>query len=164
MKKVFIFTLQCLIWSCLQSQNITINDIVDVLKSFQKEEAGAALTRGDKDIFTGKYTGKSSVYFHPNRSFTSSKRLFYAMGHEFVHVSQFAALAGQSSLIVTKQFISMMDYWAYGYNSYMGQEFMTPMFSRSEIQGFMASFPDYFDKLNWNNFSWTYNFKFANPF
>ncbi|WP_158602528.1 hypothetical protein [Proteiniphilum sp. X52] len=45
-------------------------------------------------ILSGKFTGNSEVHFNGNIAFSSAKQLFYSMGHEFIHVSQYAALMG----------------------------------------------------------------------
>lgn len=61
-------------------------------------------------------SGRSKVYFNMNLCFKSSKSLYYSMGHEFVHVSQFAALKGLPTWVYyCKEFYNMLDYYAYGF-------------------------------------------------
>ena len=71
----------------------------------------------------GKFTGRSSVYFHPVRAVSSAKQLFLTMGHELMHVSQYTTLIGHSSsLISLKGFQNMLDYYAYSYEAILGGE------------------------------------------
>ena len=61
----------------------------------------------------GVFTGNSNVYFNKNLAFISAKRLFFTMGHEFVHVSQFASLAGQSSGLLSQSgFLDLLETFA----------------------------------------------------
>ena len=71
----------------------------------------------------GKFTGRSSVYFHPVRAVSSAKQLFLTMGHELMHVSQYTTLIGQSSSLMSlKGFQNMLDYYAYSYEAILGGE------------------------------------------
>ncbi len=96
------------------------------LKAFTVENPTASV----KDFFTanpktyaitsptsidGKLTGYSKVFFNPNTAFGSAKTLYFAMGHEFVHVSQYAALMNQNilSLRDIPDFDNMIEYHAY---------------------------------------------------
>ncbi len=63
-----------------------------------------------------KFTGISDVYFS-KIAFSSAKQLFVTMGHEFVHVNQFAVLAGQSSsLMKNAGFMEFIEHQAYQYD------------------------------------------------
>ena len=42
------------------------------------------------------------------------------MGHELVHLSQYTALAGQSTGIVTKNFMDLLEYDAYSFEFSLG--------------------------------------------
>ena len=89
------------------------------------------------------------------------------MGHEFIHVSQFAYLESIDKLFMANDpvFLDMMDFHAYNYDgAVLGKTYMAPLFSSDEIQGFRNSFPDYFYKLGWNNFDWTSSYRFSYPF
>ena len=110
----------------------------------------------------GKLTGNSNVYFNKNLAFSSAKDLFYSMGHEFVHVSQFAALAGQSTSILTSSFYNMLDFHAYSYQNTLGGVRYNS-FTRAEIMNWMNNYP-HFNAMNWINFPWTANHLFKFPF
>jgi hypothetical protein len=116
----------------------------------------------------GSLTGRSNVYFNQN-IFKSSKELFFSMGHEFVHVSQFASLVGAKSDLLSKPlFHEMIEFHAYSYqhtltaNGVKGT--IMNSFSQSTIKEMMSQYAEYFSKLNYINFPWTSNVKYAFPF
>ena len=107
-------------------------------------------------------SGYSNVYFNKALAFSSAKQLFFAMGHEFIHVSQFAALAGQSASILTPDFITMLEFHAYSYqNSLGGVQFNS--FTRDEIIRWSTAYPQ-FNSMGYLNFPWTFNHSFVYPF
>ncbi len=115
-----------------------------------------------KYVTSGKLTGMSNVYFNKNLAFSTAKQLFFTLGHEFVHVSQFAALAGQSSSILTPDFLDMLDFHAYSYqNSIGGLQFNS--FTREDILRWSTSYSQ-FSSMNYINFPWTSNHSFIYPF
>jgi hypothetical protein len=111
----------------------------------------------------GFFTGKSNVYFHPERAFTSAKQLFYTMGHEFIHVSQYAALAGVSTEIYNYDFSEMLEYHAYSYEVSIGSSNYGG-FTKENASDFSIMYPDYCKAFHWLNFSWTKTVRFIYPF
>jgi RHS repeat-associated protein len=130
----------------------------DVQNSMDLNRAFAS-THGENinDIFTGK----SNVYFNKNNAFTSAKQLFITMGHEFVHVSQYAALAGQHVSLVNKSFVNVMEYWAYSFQAAkLGAQNNFTSFSRNDVLQMIDAWPEWFGKMSWSDFGWfnTINF------
>ena len=142
--------------------NITVENVPSEVQ-IRMDAAGApAATRALSS--SGKLTGNSNVYFNKNLAFSSAKQLFYTMGHEFVHVSQYAALVGQPvSLLNQSGFKDMLDFHAYSYqNSIGGLQYNS--FTREEIKIWMSTFPEYFKLTNYINFPWINNVTFNYPF
>lgn len=106
----------------------------------------------------------SVVYFNKDLAFSSAKQLFLTMGHEFVHVSQFAAMVGEPSLLAKNLgFMELMEFHAYSYqNSLGGLELNS--FPRNVVTSLAEKFPFYFDCLNYSNFKWTSTASFVYPF
>ena len=121
--------------------------------SGREDAAGATLTISKK----GLLTGYSKVYFNKDLAFTSARQLFYTMGHELVHVSQFAALAGESVESTTRAegFFKMLDNQAYTYQTYLGDKTHSPI---------PTNYTKYFNETLWVNFKWTYTHSFKYPF
>ncbi len=119
------------------------------------------------DIFRGEIlSGKSDVYFSPI-TFSSAKRLYFTMGHEFVHVSQVSALVGQpASLLDNNAFINMTEYHAYKYSNGVLGDPETGGFNFNIFteDNFRQQFPRWFDRLSPTNFDWTQNVEFKYPF
>ena len=115
--------------------------------------AGATIAMSSK----GKLTGFSKVYFNKDLAFTSAKQLFYTMGHELVHVSQYAALAGECIYSTTRAegFFKMLDNQAYTYQTYLGDKNHSPI---------PTNYTKYFNETLWVNFKWTYTHSFKYPF
>ena len=111
---------------------------------------------------TGKLTGMSNVYFNKNLAFSSAKQLFFTMGHEFIHVSQFAALAGQSSSILTPDFLDMLDFHAYSYQNLLGGLKLNS-YTREEILRWSTAYSQ-FNSMNYINFPWSFKHSFVYPF
>jgi len=111
---------------------------------------------------TGKLTGMSNVYFNKNLAFSSAKQLFFTMGHELVHVSQFAALAGHSRTILTQDFYDMLDFHAYSYQNSIGG-LQLNSFTRDEILRWSTAYPQ-FTAMGYVNFPWTFKHSFIYPF
>ena len=112
-------------------------------------------------------TGRSKMYFNKNLCFRSAKTLFYTMGHEFVHVSQFAALEGLPTWVYySMEFYEMLDYYAYGYEDVLRCRSFYDV--QPDYLYFIANDPGphlyetmfYNDLLKYKCFSWTkyYNF------
>ena len=112
---------------------------------------------------SGKLTGYSNVYFNKNLAFSSAKQLFFTMGHELVHVSQYAALAGQSAEMVRAlDFRNMLDYHAYSYQNSLGGTSLNS-FTRSEILNWSNTITQ-FNSMGYLKFPWTFNHSFRFPF
>lgn len=110
------------------------------------------------------FTGNSNVYFNKNLAFSSAKQLFFTMGHEFVHVSQFAALAGQStSLLSQPGFIDLLEFHAYSYQHSLGG-LQLNSFTPDFVRGLATQYPTYFNTLGYSNFGWTSLASFVYPF
>ncbi len=65
------------------------------IKRFKNNPLAHAATNPEVGL-NGRLTGFSHVYFNDN-AFSSSRNLYLAIGHELVHVQQYAFLAGSSS-------------------------------------------------------------------
>ena len=113
----------------------------------------------------GILTGQSNVYFNKDLAFTSAKRLFFSMGHEFVHVSQYASLAGQaSSLLRQPGFIDLIEYHAYSYEYNVLGSSNYGGFTPVAVGDLMRQFPNYFHTLSYTNYPWTTTANFIYPF
>ncbi len=151
-------------------ENVSVFTVENVPQDVQNTmdlEGAFASTRGISNKATGIFTGKSNVYFNKNKAFTSAKQLFITMGHEFVHVSQYAALAGQHvSLVRTKingySFKKdLMEYWAYSFQAAkLGAQNNFSSFSLNDVRQMNDAWPEWFGKMSWSNFGWfnTINF------
>jgi hypothetical protein len=130
------------------------------LDEMAKEGADGVVYR---EIIDGRVTGFSDVYFN-NTAFSSAKQLFVTMGHELVHVSQYAALAGTSANIVTQPlFKEMLEYHAFNYSNTLRGRCVEGAFSFAEIQQMMSSYPQFWS-MTWENFPWTFGHSFIYPF
>ncbi len=117
----------------------------------------AAISKG------GKLTGMSHVYFNKNLAFRSAKQLFFTMGHELVHVSQFAALADQpATLVRNPDFLDVLDFHAYSYQHSLGG-LQLNSYTRAEILHWSTTY-SHFNSMNYINFPWTLNHSFIYPF
>jgi len=131
------------------------------------DELGLTSPLIEKNLDTGEQflTGKSNVYFS-SRAFSSAKQLFFTMGHEFIHVSQYAIFAGTAwSEVNTQTFRDIMEFYAYNYQGTLMADGVKganiQIFTHAYIQELSNS--QYFTKLG-GPFSWTYNVLFRYPF
>ena len=111
----------------------------------------------------GVYDGISDMYFHPDL-FTKSKELFWAMGHEFVHVSQFDMLKGMSynefKLDPDGDFLNMLEFGAYSYQNSLGGCHQSS-WTQDQLRGFFKTYGVWLDRLtNYSNFGWTKNVQY----
>ncbi|WP_255493694.1 RHS repeat domain-containing protein [Capnocytophaga sp. oral taxon 902] len=112
----------------------------------------------------GIITGNASIYYNTGgQAFSSAKQLFYCMGHELVHLSQYTALAGQSAGIVTKNFMDLLEYHAYSFEFSLGSG-NAGGFNQQAIRELYREFPNFFNSLGYMRFPWTFNTKFRYPF
>jgi hypothetical protein len=109
-----------------------------------------------------KLTGNSRVFFNSNTAFTSAKTLYMAMGHEFVHVSQYAVLG---SMGVSYDFIinhpdfthGLLEFHAYSYqHNVLGHDFKGMSFPLDEVRSYMTQYPSYFNSMNYTNTNYVY--------
>jgi hypothetical protein len=111
-------------------------------------------------------TGNSKLIFDP-KAFASARQLFFTMGHEFIHVSQYAVLAGMSygeySKLVGDGLKVAMDFYAYQFEGSLRGTSL--QFGGNAIKNsFALIHPDYFSKLANTNFGWTYTASFNYTF
>ncbi len=123
--------------------------------------AGASAVTIPENL-NGKISGISNVYFNKNLAFSSAKQLFFTMGHEFVHVSQFAALASQQYSLLTPDFLDMLDFHAYSYQNSIGG-LQLNSYTKEELLRWSSLYPQFSD-MNYINFPWTSNHSFQYPF
>ena len=148
--------------------NVKVFTVENVPESHMTGESGLitknapAKTVPLSNITTKNLTGMSNVYFNRNLAFSSAKQLFFTMGHEFVHVSQFAALAGQPASILTPDFISMLEFHAYSYQNSLGG-LQLSSFTRENIIRWSTTY-NQFNAMNYLSFPWTFNHSFVYPF
>lgn len=103
------------------------------------------------------------MYFNKNIAFSSAKALYYTMGHEFVHVSQYASLAGKASSIFKQDgFIDMLEYHAYSYEYNVLGSSNYGGFTNTRVGELMKQFPD-FSTYSYMNYPWTTNHHFIFP-
>ena len=120
------------------------------LADFKNYPDASAVTYPDASANL-KLTGKSFTYFHPERAFASPLQLFTAMGHELVHVSQYAALAGQSSTLLQQPFfLAMLDMHAYLYSNSIGGSYDIKV-----VKDWPTLFPNHYSIVDNDAFPWT---------
>ena len=111
----------------------------------------------------GILTGCSNVYFNDDYVFNSPEHLYYTMGHELIHVSQIASLAGESySLFLDTDFVSVFEFnaslWEHTMGNYKNYFLYVPT---SDV---FKKYQYLYDRVNYINYSWTYElYKFLKP-
>lgn len=103
------------------------------------------------DWIDDMFSGYSSVYFNEDLAFNSPEDLFYAMGHELVHVGQIIELAGDPRQNWCDGLISVMDAYAYSWMNVMGRN------KPWENNPSGRQWQSYKDCLNYTNFPWLNN-------
>ena len=142
-------------------KNFTVENVSNDVQSLMDKGNTAASTRALYSTKTKLYTGRSSVYFNKNLAFTSPKQLFYAMAHEFQHVSQNALLNGLSlSKYATKAFTNLKEYHGYNYEHYLGSSNYGG-FTPNDVRSLSTQFPKYFKSFHFLNFSWIKTVKYT---
>ncbi|HRK55685.1 MAG TPA: RHS repeat-associated core domain-containing protein [Cyclobacteriaceae bacterium] len=109
----------------------------------------------------GISNGMSDVYFNKNGfMWFSPKEVFFIMGHEFVHVSQYAVLTGSTrSLLESYRFREdIMETFAWDYHHHLAGKkgFSVP-------NNINSSWNKYVKLLDWRNFAWTKTASFIYP-
>ena len=103
----------------------------------------------------GTLTGNSNVYFNEDYVFVSPENLFYAMGHEFVHVSQFAGLKGvERDILSDPDFIMTIEYHANAWGLSVGRG-INRSYDRFENEMITCYSGRY--HLDYTYYYWTYN-------
>lgn len=126
---------------------------IDVMNSMKNNNAIAVTRPIAKG---GIFTGYSYMYFNKDLCFRSAEELFFAMGHEFVHVSQFAYLGSIKypfSEYKTLGLSKIMDHWAYNYEDYL----------RGETILHLQSETPFFNILDYINYKWHSNYHYIFP-
>jgi len=127
-----------------------------VLSDMNRENANAAtVAHFGSDSYS---TGGSDVYFHPDRAFTSARKLFSAMGHELVHVSQYLSLAGSITNVDLQMnnFINMLESLAHNFSNKIGGSYWHANFNQDWLNSHLGY---YFEYLTTNKTSWQFNFR-----
>lgn len=117
---------------------------------FNKNKNATAMT--PPEMQNGKLTGKSNVYFHPERAFSSAKMLFTSMGHELMHVSQYRVLVSLGFYKTNKDILSIMEYYAYSYQNTLDPVTSLPDLVSSEMKN---RYSILINKLPYYLFPWT---------
>lgn len=144
--------------------DFTVENVPAAKQALMDRVGAGAMTTTRPYIVDGQLTGHSDVFFNKNLSFTSAKRLFFSMGHEFVHVSQYASLSGQSSSLLRQRgFTDLLEFHAYSYDNSLGSGNMGG-FTPAKVGELMRRFPNYFHQLSYTNYPWTANHNFIYPF
>ena len=126
---------------------------IDVMNSMKNNNAIAVTRPIAKG---GIFTGYSNMYFNKDLCFRSAEELFFAMGHEFVHVSQFAYLGSIKYPVSEYRMFGLgkiMDHWAYNYEDYL----------RGETILHLQSETPFFNILDYINYKWHSNYHYIFP-
>lgn len=148
---------------------VTLDNMKEMTKHKQK-----ASTTGIRE--NGIITGRSTVKFNRELAFSSPKQLYYTMGHEFIHVSQFAALQGLSGKCFDFTYPfkgfeytinDVLDYYAYSFEHQLGNSTIYSV-PPEVLRAFSSQFSQPFSLINHMNFGWALqsinNSKFVYPF
>lgn len=134
----------------------TVENVPEFMQDLMDVNGAYAATPALRQKGTGLYTGRSNMYFNKNLAFSSAKRLFYTMAHEFNHVSQHALLKGFSySAYSGKLFSDLKEFHAYNYQSRVGDKFQGNSFPKEMLKAFMNKYPIMYKSFNPINFKWT---------
>jgi RHS repeat-associated protein len=103
----------------------------------------------------GILTGCSNVYFNDDYVYNSPEHLYYTMGHELIHVSQIASLAGESySLFLDNDFVSVIEFnaslWEHCWGNYKQLHFV-PTDHALERYNYL------YYEINYIYFDWTHS-------
>lgn len=99
------------------------------------------------------FSGYSSVYFNEDIVFKNPEDLFYAMGHELVHVGQIIELAGDPRQNWCEGLAYVMDVYAYSWMGIMGRP---PKYWNTNKQ-YTKEWQSHRSCLNYTNFPWLLN-------
>jgi len=100
----------------------------------------------------GVFTGESIMFLDKENAFTNIEQLFYNLGHELVHVSQYKALTGErADLFNIPGFEEMLEH-----NADLFENFIGGSNPRNFGIDFKALFPDHHQLVDFSRFAWTY--------
>jgi RHS repeat-associated protein len=152
-------------------KDFTVENVPINTQNIMDATSSPAVTRALQKA--GVLTGNSLVYFNKNLAFSSAKQLYFTMGHEFVHVSQIAVLAGESMSLLqtiisfngnTAHFTrDLLEFHAYSYQHSVGGTSIVS-FAPSLVREMANQWSSYFNKLGYSNFGWTKTANFIYPF
>ena len=147
------------------TKSFTVENVPpDIMEKMVAAEAPGC-TKATSGSISHKLTGESYVYFNKEICFNSAKDLFCIMGHELLHVSQYAALAGLPRDILDfsisgetfKDFF--LEYHAYSFEYSIGGKQLNS-FSANIVKEFYLAKPDIAPMMNYSNFKWTRSAKY----
>lgn len=145
-------------------KQFTVEKVPNVAYDEMVAAGAGARTVPLKGTVSGKYTGMSKIYFNKDIAFISAKNLYYTMGHELVHVSQYAALAGELEMkFNTELFTDLLEFHAYSYESILGGKSLNS-FDSNIIKSIYTQYPVQWKSMGWSNFEWTKTANFKYPF
>jgi RHS repeat-associated protein len=108
------------------------------------------------------FSGKPTIWYHYENAFRSPLQLFTTMGHELVHVSQYAALGAadfSTKVLQNKNVVSILDYYARIYSNRIG------IYRDLGSGDWLTRYAQYHEILDGVNFPWTkINPTFIYPF
>lgn len=144
--------------------NHSIENVPEWAVKKMNEASAAALTAPRSS--GGILTGRSSIYYNPSgNAFISAKQLFFTMGHEFIHVSQFAALAGQPVSLINQSFVEIMEFHAHSFEWNVLGSGNSGGFNSIDASNMIRQFPNHFEMLSYQKFPWALTpKKFNYPF
>jgi RHS repeat-associated protein len=106
---------------------------------------------GEVNAKTKTFTGGSTMYLHKELAFTSLRKLYNTLGHELVHVSQYAALAGRQA-IQTASFFEMLEHYATSFSNSLDLMYYIPTTFQSS---WTNEFPNTYQLVDYQNMWWT---------
>ncbi|MCL2311991.1 MAG: hypothetical protein FWC41_05825, partial [Firmicutes bacterium] len=129
-------------------------DPIDHIVNSAKTNGNSAAAEAEVNIY-GQLTGRGTIYYHQDKAFTSIGKLFRTMGHELVHISQYAALAGEGyGMLFVPSFRNMLEHYAVNYE--LSLQGLPPI---DNGYNFSNVYP-FYNQLNYESFSWTNNHSF----
>jgi len=125
-------------------------------KEYNHLEVIVLLTKAIDNFF-----GKPTIIYHPTKAFSSVEVLYRTMGHELVHVSQYAQLAAigaPGGLFQNKDFVKLLEYHAGNFELHL-----QGLYLNEAAYNWGGVYHNH-QLLDWRAFSWTKNARFIWPF
>ena len=106
------------------------------------------------------YKGTSYLYVDTSKIANDFFRLFYSLGHELVHVSQYNVLQGtispQRGSVEDMALRAIMDHYAYEFEYQLKKKpFVLETDEIDEWTELSTNYPSWVESLNWRSFEWT---------